>query len=82
MYKKKMAKKMLAALTVTAMVFGMSIPALAEENPEEVTLSFLGWKTGKEEGAIPEIIKAFEEANPELRLSMRQFLHQTIIRTF
>ena len=35
-----------------------------EEAAEEVTLRFLGWKTGKEEGAIPDIIKAFEEANP------------------
>lgn len=35
-----------------------------EEKVEEVTLKFLGWKTGKEEGAIPDIIKAFEEANP------------------
>lgn len=36
----------------------------SEEKVEEVTLKFLGWKTGKEEGAIPDIIKAFEEANP------------------
>lgn len=35
-----------------------------EEKEQEVTLKFLGWKTGKEEGAIPDIIKAFEEANP------------------
>lgn len=35
-----------------------------QEGAEEVTLKFLGWKTGKEEGAIPDIIKAFEEANP------------------
>lgn len=36
----------------------------SEEKAEEVTLRFLGWKTGKEEGAIPDILKAFEEANP------------------
>lgn len=36
----------------------------SEEKAEEVTLRFLGWKTGKEEGAIPDILEAFEEANP------------------
>lgn len=38
--------------------------ATTEKNEKEVTLRFLGWKTGKEEGAIPEILKAFEAANP------------------
>lgn len=65
MRKKKMAAG-IAALTAAAMLFGGSVApqTVKAEAEEEVTLRFLGWKTGKEEGAIPDIIKAFEEANP------------------
>lgn len=65
MRKKKMAAG-IAVLTAAAMLFGGSVApqTVKAEAEEEVTLRFLGWKTGKEEGAIPDIIKAFEEANP------------------
>lgn len=36
----------------------------SKEDSKEVTLKFLGFKTGKEEGALPEIIKDFEAAHP------------------
>jgi extracellular solute-binding protein family 1 len=36
----------------------------SKEASKEVTLKFLGFKTGQEEGALPEIIKDFETAHP------------------
>lgn len=73
MRNKKIKKLLVTVLAATTMFGGCgskiaddnqeTTPA-AEQKTEEVTLKFLGWKTGKEEGAIPDIIKAFEEANP------------------
>ena len=54
-----------------AMVLGgvINAPLIAEASEgEEVTLRFLGWKTGKEEGALPEIIEGFEKENPGVKI--------------
>ena len=69
-----MFKKMTGAicgLMAGAMVLGgvINAPLIAEASEgEEVTLRFLGWKTGKEEGALPEIIEGFEKENPGVKI--------------
>lgn len=74
--KKKDRKKSICCWLVGSMAMfllaGCGSPQGAEkqettveaEVPQTQTLRFLGWKSGKEEGAIPRIIQAFEEENP------------------
>lgn len=39
-----------------------------EKPQQEVTLNFMGWKAGKEAGAIPDLIAKFESENPGIKV--------------